>query len=337
MRTLIHNLYTGGKFATCVLFFSASLLLFTGCKKDLSLLESPNENQGDCTPILPCNQVTIGPGYTYIPDFENFVAAPKFNPNNDNEFVYLKRPYYDLWELYTYNLISKEKKLLHTGIIWYQPQWGKNDWILFCQNDENIYKIKSNGDSLIKLTNLNNLHHPIWNYDGTKFLAFTRASNLFSLLFDANGNIIDTVYFGQTSNSNFQNPNYIVSNVDQNVLFFNMNTNSLEFQYDYSGFTGSTVFNSSGGGSIFWLNNTTVIYSNIKGLNRLSIPELTNENFKISCNSKIYQFGDINNSKTKMIWSRGDFTQIDECTLKYKTRIYLMDIDGNNEQEIDLN
>ncbi len=38
-----------------------------------------------------------------------------------------------------------------------------------------------------------------------------------------------------------------------------------------------------------------------------------------------------------MIWSRGDYTQIDECTLKYKSRIYLMNIDGNNEQEIDLN
>jgi hypothetical protein len=254
-----------------------------------------------------------------------------FNPNNDNEFVYLKRPYYDFWELYTYNVVSKEKKLLHSGIIWYQPQWGKNDWILFCQDDKNIYKIKSNGDSLTQLTLLNNLHHPIWNYDGTKFLAFTEASNLFSLLFDTNGNILDTIFFGQTNNSNFQNPNYIVSNVYHNVSFFNLNTNNIEFNYDYS------ELNSTMWGSIFWLNNTTVIYSNINGLHRLSIPDLTNQNFKKSCNSKIYQWGDINSSKTKMIWSRGDYTQIDECTLKYKSRIYLMDIDGNNEQEIDLN
>ncbi|MFN3917632.1 MAG: hypothetical protein ACK4K0_07810 [Flavobacteriales bacterium] len=331
MRALIHNLYTGGQFATCVLFFLFSLFLFTGCKKDLSPLESPDENQGECDPILPCNQVTIGGGYTYIIDFENFVVAPMFNPNSESQFVYLKRSNSNLWELITYDLISKERKILYAGIIWYQPQWGKNDWILFCQNDENIYKIKSNGDSLTKLTNSNNLHHPIWNYDGSKFLAFTEASNLFSLLFDVNGNIMDTIYFGQTNNSNFQNPNYIVSNIYQNVSFFNLNTNSLEFHYNYSG------FNSTTGGSIFWLNNTAVIYSNINGLNRLSIPDLTNQNFKKSCNSKIYQWGDINSSKTKMIWSRGDYTQIDECTLKYKSRIYFMDIDGNNEQEIDLN
>jgi hypothetical protein len=184
---------------------------------------------------------------------------------------------------------------------------------------------------LTKLTNLNNLHHPKWNHDGTKFLAFTKSSNLFSLLFDMNGNILDTIYFGQTNNSNFQNPNYIVSNIYQNVSFFNLNTNEIEFQYDYSD------LNTTEGGSIFWLNNTTVIYSNVNGLNRLSIPDMNNENFKTSCNSKIYQGGDINSSKTKMIWSRGDYTQIDECTLKYKSRIYLMDIDGNNEQEIDLN
>jgi hypothetical protein len=331
MRTLIHNLYTGGKLATCVLFFLTSFFLITGCKKDLPIVENPIENQEDCIPILPCNKFTIGPGYTYIVDFDSLVFAPMFNPNNDDEFVYLKRPYYDLWELYRYNLVSKENKLLHTGIIWYQPQWGKNDWILFCQNDKNIYKIKSNGDSLTKLTNLNNLHHPIWNYDGTKFLAFTEASNLFSLLFDVNGNIIDTIYFGQTNNSNFQNPNYIVSNVDHKVLFFNLSTNNIEFNYDYSELISAMW------GSVFWVNNNEVIYSNIKGLNRLSIPDLKNQNFKKSCNAKIYQRGDINSSKTKMIWSRGDYTQIDECTLKYKSRIYIMDIDGNNEQEIDLN
>jgi hypothetical protein len=331
MRTLIHNLYTGGKLATCVLFFLTSFFLITGCKKDLPIVENPIENQEDCIPILPCNKFTIGPGYTYIVDFDSLVLAPMFNPNNDDEFVYLKRPYYDLWELYRYNLVSKENKLLHTGIIWYQPQWGKNDWILFCQNDKNIYKIKSNGDSLTKLTNLNNLHHPIWNYDGTKFLAFTEASNLFSLLFDVNGNIIDTIYFGQTNNSNFQNPNYIVSNVDHKVLFFNLSTNNIEFNYDYSELISAMW------GSVFWVNNNEVIYSNIKGLNRLSIPDLKNQNFKKSCNAKIYQRGDINSSKTKMIWSRGDYTQIDECTLKYKSRIYIMDIDGNNEQEIDLN
>lgn len=332
MRTLIHNLYTGGKFATCVLFFSASIFLITGCKKDLDIVESPIENQGDCTPILPCNQVTIGSGYTYIYD-PNSTTTPFFNPNNDNEFLFVSpctetnnKKCIKIFNLQTKNTIS-----IYTGSLYYAPQWGKNDWILFCQDDKNIYKMKSNGDSLTKLTNLNNLHHPIWNHDGTKFLAFTEASNLFSLLFDANGNILDTIYFGQTNNSNFQNPNYIVSNVYHNVSFFNLNTNSLEFQYDYSG------FNSTTGGSIFWLNNTTVIYSNINGLNRLSIPDLTNQNFKKSCNSKIYQWGDINSSKTKMIWSRGDYTQIDECTLKYKSRIYLMNIDGNNEQEIDLN
>lgn len=332
MKTLIHILYTGGKFATCVLFFSASIFLIPGCKKDLDIVESPIENQGECTPILPCNQVTIGGGYTYIYD-PNSSTTPFFNPNNDNEFLFVSPCTGNINEkcIKIFNLQTKNTFTLYTGSLYYAPRWGKNDWILFCQDDENIYKIKSNGDSLTKLTNLNNLHHPIWNYDGTKFLAFTEASNLFSLLFDMNGNILDTIYFGQTSNSNFQNPNYIVSNECHNVSFFNLNTNNIEFNYNYSKLISAMW------GSVFWLSDNEVIYSNIAGLNRLSIPSLNNQNFKKSCNSKLYQWGDINSSKTKMIWSRGDYTQIDECTLKFKSRIYLMDIDGNNEQEIDLN
>lgn len=331
MKTLIHILYTGGKFATCVLFFSASIFLIPGCKKDLDIVESPIENQGECTPILPCNQVTIGGGYTYIND-NCRITAPCFNPNNENEFLFVKSCIGDTTyaSIFKYNLYSETTTHIYSGVLWSRPVWGKNDWILFSVYG-NIYKIKSNGDSLTKLTNLNNLHHPIWNYDGTKFLAFTEASNLFSLLFDMNGNILDTIYFGQTSNSNFQNPNYIVSNECHNVSFFNLNTNNIEFNYNYSKLISAMW------GSVFWLSDNEVIYSNIAGLNRLSIPSLNNQNFKKSCNSKLYQWGDINSSKTKMIWSRGDYTQIDECTLKFKSRIYLMDIDGNNEQEIDLN
>jgi hypothetical protein len=325
---MIHSLYTGGKLATCVLFFLVSLFLITGCKKDLDIVES----QGDCNPILPCNKVTIEGGYTYIFD-PNSTTAPFFNPNNDNEFLFVSPSTENIYEkcIRIFNLQTKYIYTIYTGSLCCAPRWGKNDWILFGQNDENIYKIKSNGDSLTKLTSLNNLHHPIWNYDGTKFLAFTRASNLFSLLFDVNGNILDTIYFGRTSNSNFQHPNYIVSNVYQNVSFFNLSTNNIEFNYDYS------ELNNGMWGSIFWLNNNTVIYSNIAGLNRLHIPSLNNKTFKKSCNSRVYVWGDINSSKTKMIWSIVNYIQIDECTLKCKSRIFIMDADGSNEQEIELN
>jgi|SRR5690554_1375969 len=327
------SFYIGGSFTTYILIFLSfyTFSLLTGCKKNTSKIDDLNiEHSDNCIPLQPCDQVTIGSGYEYIVDLQNFVTNPTFNPNNENEIVYLNQPTYDFWELYTFNLITKEKKLLLTGDI-REPKWGKKNWIIFGKSDANIYKIKSNGDSLKQLTYSNNMHHPIWNYDGTKFLAFTEESNLFSLVFDLNGNILDTINFGQTNNSNFENPDYIVSNVYGKIYFFNINSNVIEYDYDYSD------INSSGWGSIFWLNNNEVIYSNSAGLNKLTIPFLYNNNIKQSCNAKMYLWGDINNSMTKMIWSRGDYIQINECTLKYRSGIYIMDIDGENEKEIKLN
>jgi len=327
MKKLNHTLYTGGNFFACVFYFTAIFLMFYSCKKDVPLKE---ETYVDCNPILPCNKVTIGGGHKLV-GYTNFVGIPHFNPNNDNEFSFLERTDSSLLALYTFDLISKEKKLLHTSKIWYSPQWGKNDWILFGQNDANIYKIKSNGDSLTQLTNLGNLHHPIWNQYGNKFLAFTSASNMYSLIFDMNGSLLDTIYYGQTNTADIQNPNYIVSNNYFKVTFFNLNKNSIEYVYDYSKLISSLW------GTIFWLNNTEVIYSNINGLNRLSIPSLKNQNFKKSCNAKMYIWGAINSSKTKMIWTTKEYTQIDECTLTYKNRTYIMNVDGSDEREIDLN
>ncbi len=91
------------------------------------------------------------------------------------------------------------------------------------------------------------------------------------------------------------------------VRFYNYLTNNLDFMYDYS----SQVNGSSHSGSIFWTSTFEVIYSNIKGLNKLTIPSLTNVNFKPSCNSKVYLLGNVNNSKTKMIWG------VEEITLKW--------------------
>jgi len=323
MKKLNHTVFTGGKFSACILIFiMVYFIILNGCKKD-----SPIKDTSDCIPIPPYNQV--GFGYDYITEPCIF-RRPFFNPNNDNEFLYVTTCA-GVTNIMKYNLLDKSKTQIWSGAPWSRPRWGKKDFILFGRNDANIYRIKSNGDSLTQLTSLGNIHHPNWNINGDKFLAFTEASNLYSFIFDLNGNLIDTIDFGFTNECTFQNPNYIVSNNSDNVMFYNLNTNSIEYQIDYS------YLNSNGGGSIFWLNNSEVIFSHTNGLNKLSIPSLKNHNFKNSCNSKQYSTGDINSSKTKMIWASSNLKYVNNSTLIFKSRINIMNVDGSDEQEIDLN
>lgn len=322
---IIQRLYTGGKFSTCVFLSFVMIITFSCKKKPVTTPDSAN-----CIPLLPCNQV--GFGYQYDIDFERYYGTPFFNPNNENELLYLKKytPTYNSSELYTYNLLTNEKQLIYTGEVLYAPKWGQNGWIIFSKSDGNVYKIKSNGEDLTQLTNEGCYHYPAWYFDQDKFVTYSTCLTA-DILFDANGVPLDTLPKLIGATSSLTQPPYIAINGD-GVRFYNYQTNNFDFMYDYS----SQVNGSTHSGSIFWTSTSEVLYSNIKGLNKLTIPSLTNVNFKPSCNSKVYLFGSVNSSKTKMIWSRGDYTQINECTLKYKSRIYIMNIDGSDETEVNL-
>lgn len=328
MKVFIQHLYISGKFSTGV-FLSFVMIIAFSCKKEPSDIPCPE----CCVPLNPCTQPTLGGGYYYIskPNYCNY-TMPYFNPQNDNEFLFVKHCSTDssYAKILKYNILSDISTEIFSGSVQYAPKWGQNGWIIFSQSDGNVYKIKSDGSDLTHLTTEGCFHYPDWYFDEDKFVAYNICLDA-DILYDVEGVVLDTLpkLIGTTS-SLTQKP-YIAMNGNA-VRFYNYQTNYLNFMYDYS----SQVNGSSHSGSIFWTSTFEVIYSNIKGLNKLTIPSLTNVNFKPSCNSKIYLFGSVNSSKTKMIWSRGDYTQIDECHLMFKSRIYSMNIDGSEETEINL-
>lgn len=337
MKTMIYNQSISSK-----LLLHIFILLFvfqtTGCKKDkftLSPISVEEDYKCISVPSLPCNQVIIG-GIYYIIDFENYVSEPCFNPNNDNEFVYTKRA--QGRELRIYNLQTKENKLiLASNNAIRVPKWGETGWIVFESPDCNVYKIKSDGDSLVQMTTEGCYNHPSWFFDEDKIITYNRILGK-EVIIDINGNILDTLIEHVTGyHSTITRRPYLLSNGGDlgGVSLFNFQTGNYDFRYYYQQ-DDTSEFIPVTRGSTFWLNNLQVIYSNYRGLHKLNISSSSNINFKKSCNARVYKWGDINSSKTKMIWARGDYTQIDSCTLGYQHRIYLMDIDGSNEQEIDL-
>lgn len=323
MKKFIQNLCNNG--GGNVWMFSLLIVLVTfSCKK-----KTVKKNISyECISIKNCNQ--IGFGYQYDIDFDRFYSSPYFNPNNENEFLYLKRysPSYNSTELYIYNILTNENHLIHSGNVLYAPKWGQNGWIIFCESDGGIYKIRGDGAELIKLTNENCYHYPDWFFDQDKFITYNACLGA-DILFSSNGIPLDTLpKLVGPSSSMTQQPCVALNSLG--VRFYNYETNNFDFIYDYS----SEVNNYANGGSVFYTSTNEVVYSNENGLHRLTIPSMTSVNFKRSCNSKVYIFGCVNNSKTKMIWSRGDYEQIDECKLKFKSRIYLMNMDGSYENEL---
>lgn len=303
--------------------YSSSIIIFLfsviACKKDPAI-PLPNE----CLEIPPFSGT--GFGYSYSVD-TNYFLMPYFNPNNEDEFLFVKKNNATgNSDLYIYNLQNNSKQNIYSGNIIFPPKWGKNGWILINLSDANIYKIKNNGDSLTQLTTSSNLYYPEWNNLSEKFIVADGQIINTSYILDENGNFLDTLSFDFSSTGSWQDENLIVSHEYSKITFYDLDSQTIIQEYNY-------WHELSLWGSVMWLNQNDIIWSNDRGLNKLSLDNISN-NFKSSCNSKQYLFGSINSSKTKMIWQRIDKELINSDLIGVKSRIFIMDVDGRNEREI---
>jgi hypothetical protein len=64
------------------------------------------------------------PGFGWEKHYESKVIDyPCFNPNNDNEFLFVNYLGPNS-QVYTYNLETKALKLIFDGLVWYPPKWS---------------------------------------------------------------------------------------------------------------------------------------------------------------------------------------------------------------------
>lgn len=148
-------------------------------------------------------------GYITVRDSVMYYA-PFFNPNNENEFVYIEWNESDgINKLFTYNMSNGAKTYLTDNVDLY-PQWNSKNWIVFNRYTTQIWKIKSNGDSLTMLfntgTNLNLVISP----DGQKIAFKNQIDNDIKIIIsDINGQVLDSIdsysfYAGSWSKDNLK-------------------------------------------------------------------------------------------------------------------------------------
>lgn len=123
-------------------------------------------------------------GYDFIDDISQTLPG-SFNPENENEFVYIKNTFGAAGSnsgINIINLCSGYRRNLGINKLTTGPHWGKNGWLVFAVINDGIWKIKSNGDSLIALPSISAIRandlHAYWNPDGTKLLYLSREKGL---------------------------------------------------------------------------------------------------------------------------------------------------------------
>jgi len=99
----------------------------------------------------------------------NYVE-PSFNPNNSNQICFRRGSLSTGYDLCTYDMCTGLINKIADNCA-FVPTWGSKDWIAYCGTDWQIWVVKSNGDSLKKLTNTGDYNLvPAWNYEGDKII-----------------------------------------------------------------------------------------------------------------------------------------------------------------------
>lgn len=158
-------------FVQCI---SITLLLFA-CKKvnngDPILVENPGIPYYDCN--CPSLQTE---NEDYIIDIQHLMEREdqttygllQVNPNDPNEISYGTSNENSTSKYIRYNLLTQQKQTILEDFKINNLTWGKKDWILFTDT-YNMFKIKSNGDSLSVFGDHTWLN-PKWNAAGDKFV-----------------------------------------------------------------------------------------------------------------------------------------------------------------------
>lgn len=305
-----------------IIFFIC--LLCIACRK-----ENP-VNEDDCLNFYN-RPATVN--FLNWPGIDTTYNTPCFNPNNSNEIIYIKG-------CMSANKGFIVKRNLVTGYetyivsdVWGKPDWSSKDWIVFNHADNQVWKIKSNGDSLQQLSTQGGMEG-IWNHSGDKIAYWNQIqSTYFTFITDENGNHLDTLLYpfllhnGAWSYDNNKIASYTytydVGYIDLISKELYKITNNKEDSRGW--FVISDMVWTSDSQNIIWCNGFGIFKTNI--ISHQTIQIIT------ACDSKQYRSVSVSSDAKKIIAGRADQKLVDN-NLYIKSGLSIMDIDGKNEVKI---
>lgn len=313
------------------------LLIALGCKHDPIeipvICEEAVFYPADSCHIIPPSPSAFGYDIQPLPFGQR---RPVFNPNDPDEILYLHvnsdpftRFYTELWVL---NLCNGKKRYV-TDKASFNPDWSIKDWIIFEDYSFQLWKIKSNGDSLTQLTFQHQHNRPRWSPDGNSFLHYQvdRTPNGNLILMDETGNLIriqDSTLGGWAMFSwDLDGKNYAYAS-EGGFKIANMENKLID-----------TFPNISPVGyilGIVWHPNKEEIYwTDRLGIYKTNLETRATQTLLNRCeNNKTYVTFSISPDKTQMLVEQHYYTKIGENLVQQEYNLVSLDMDGTNEQRI---
>lgn len=320
-------------------------LISFACKKETS--EPLTHQQGsnlsettDCPPYeLPNDSLGVMLGWSSYRKM-----MPCFNPSNNNEFLYIDRlPGSPFSDMCIYNLATGESNCILSGQTYlYQPRWHENDWILFRGNGDNVYRIKSNGDSLIQITTSSKFQRPVWRPDGQAWISNNVVEYTGNIeVYDLSGEIIDVIlgevfHFGDwsadnrivTHRPNNFDPHQIAWTEVENVSWQLLNFDTASPQQSMR--------------DLHWvpMSDEVMFSQYYEDISRINVNTGVKVRVTNRCPGTYYDYFSINNTCSKIIaqrvWPEEIYSDGWFNVVINRSEIVLMNFDGTGEEVIEL-
>lgn len=295
-----------------------------------------NDTTEHCECELYINLQGYNPDYIGITDTSSVFAA-EYNPLDNNEIVFLKLESNNR-KMYRYNLVTHQKVLIGSFPVIQSFDWEKNDWTLLESGDFNIWKMKSNGDSLVQITSGKPFFHPKWNFNASKFSVFyfVNPMNEHCEIFTENGLFYDSIsnpeVYKSCLNGSWRNSSEMMISYESpsEIRVVDLNQKIV---------LKETIFNSIYNiTQVEWLNDNEAIVNSAYGLYKYNY--ITNSIVKLRCQcpQQLYQKIGANIEGNKLLMTRVFYEQIDTSfyfNLKYE--IVELDLETMIETVIDVN
>ena len=318
------------------------------CETDI---DTPTINPPDCTLnyTLPAENIDLpieiwnpsGPITRYPLRYS--YSYPTFNPTNSNQIVYIRTDHESFQgvcnrELWTFDFCTGEASLLSDNAC-YGTDWSSKDWIVYTGTDRNLFKIKSNGDSLMQITNsIGYSNSAKWSPTGDSiiFLKIDGENNDLQLI-DKNGALLSQesnfpfnflnyqkdfiLYDGYGDPFNHSNYAIWTKQINQETA-----TNIQPIEICCSGDSvvhSAHLLNSS---ELVWNNGGTINLNDSKTGNRRTILSGTS--------NRKYRDLDVSSNEKSILFQRIDYVEIDHFILEVYNQLFISDINGGNERKI---
>jgi len=265
-----------------------------------------------------------------------FFILPYFNLENKEEFLYNEHTsIVNKTFLININICSGEKKILLEDPIYglVKPTWIHNNWIVFTDNMENLWKVKSNGDSLAQMTFEHQFRYPT-PFPNNKLLVLKRdypeMPNVYhSVVMNMDGEILDTLE--QTVGISDYHNGKLAAVLSYEFFFRDLSTQEVTSIINLENTDHIFIYD------IYWLDETHLIWYDNIGMHKVHVETGELTTLISNCdNRSIFSISVSPELDGSVIFMERHYTLVSSTTLQPRRRIFKLDTNTGEQYEIDL-